>query len=354
MYILCNFKTKFQLTGVDILPEKVKKKMAIDMKIFIVVCIVVVLILGAAIVYIVMPKDIAKVKNNRVTNSEFTYYYSMSYQQLYSYYLIGQLDEQTLVELAKQQALSQAVEIEYLLQEAEKEGFTVSKDEIDEAWNEVDSSLKTTAAEYGISMNTLSRQYFGVKYNQAKNIFKDSVKAQKYYEKLISDMQADEEELKAYYEENKESFDYNTVRHILIKVDKNAEDSVVEEKKKTAQSILDRVNNGEDFAELAKEYSEDTGSAENGGLYDVKKGQMVQEFEEWTFSHEVGDTGLIKTVHGFHVMKLEGITNTFDALKDTVANSFKINKYQTALQETLSNGEYQVEIKDAYYEFTGM
>lgn len=336
------------------MPEKVKKKMAIDMKIFIVVCIVVVLILGAAIVYIVMPKDIAKVKNNRVTNSEFTYYYSMSYQQLYSYYLIGQLDEQTLVELAKQQALSQAVEIEYLLQEAEKEGFTVSKDEIDEAWNEVDSSLKTTAAEYGISMNTLSRQYFGVKYNQAKNIFKDSVKAQKYYEKLISDMQADEEELKAYYEENKESFDYNTVRHILIKVDKNAEDSVVEEKKKTAQSILDRVNNGEDFAELAKEYSEDTGSAENGGLYDVKKGQMVQEFEEWTFSHEVGDTGLIKTVHGFHVMKLEGITNTFDALKDTVANSFKINKYQTALQETLSNGEYQVEIKDAYYEFTGM
>ena len=69
--------------------------------------------------------------------------------------------------------------------------------------------------------------------------------------------------LKAYYEENKEFLTINTVRHILTRLIKML-DSVL--KKKTAQSILDRVNNGEDFAELAKEYSEDTGSAENGGF----------------------------------------------------------------------------------------
>ena len=87
-------------------------------------------------------------------------------------------------------------------------------------------------------------------------------------------------------------------------------------------------------------------------LYDVKKGQMVQEFEEWTFFMKLATTGYQTVLAPCN--ELEGITNTFDALKDTVANSFKINKYQTALQETLSNGEYQVEIKDAYYEFTGM
>jgi len=59
-------------------------------------------------------------------------------------------------------------------------------------------------------------------------------------------------------------------------------------------------------------------------------------------------------MYGFHVVKLEGKTNTFDALKDTVIESFKINKYQTALSEALSNGEYKVEVKDAYYDFSGI
>lgn len=335
------------------MPEKAKKKMATDIKIFIVVCTVVALILGAAIVYIVMPKDIAVVKNNKVTNAEFTYYYNQAFQQLYYLYLTGQADEQLIIGEAKQYALSRAAEVEYLLQEAEKEGFTVSKEDIDAEWNELDSTLKNTAQENGISLDQLTRQYFGVKYSQVKNIFRDSVKAQKYFEKLISDMQVAEDELKTYYEENKDSFDYNTVRHILIAVDEDAEDSVVEEKKKTAQSLLDRVNNGEDFAELAKKYSEDPGSAENGGLYDVKKGQMVEEFEEWTFSHNVGDTGIIRTQYGFHVMKLDGITNTFDALKDKVENSFKVKKYQTALQEILNEGEYKIELKDAYYDYEG-
>lgn len=342
--------------GVDILPKNEKKKMATDIKIFIIVCIVVTLILASAVVYIVMPKDIAVVKNNKISNAEFTYYFSQTYQQYYYYYvmgLLGNMDEQTIIDMAKQQALSSAAEIEYLLQEAAKEGFTVSKEDLDTAWNEFDSSLKETAQQNNISLNTLCRQYYGVKYDQIKNIYKNMVKAQKYYEKVLNDMQVDEQELKAYYEENKDSFDYNSVRHILIKVEEDAEDSVVEEKKKTAQSLLDRVNNGEDFAELARKYSEDDGSKENGGLYDVKKGQMVEEFEEWTFSHAVGDTGLIRTDYGFHVMKLEGITNTFDALKDAVEDSYKEEKYYTSLQEVL-NGEYKIEVKDAYYNFKGI
>ncbi|NLX78216.1 MAG: peptidylprolyl isomerase [Clostridiaceae bacterium] len=345
--------------GVDILPQKtkVKKKMASDMKIFMVVCIIVTLIIAASIIYIVMPKDIAAVKNGKVSNAEFKFYYSQSYLQWYSAYLMGLLgnvDEQTVIDFAKQQALSQAVEVEYLLQEAQKEGFSVSREDMDAALEKFDSDIKKASEEYGISQNKLCIEQYGVKYGQARNIYSNLVKAQKYREKIISDMQVGEEELKSYYEENKESFDYNTVSHILIKCEEDAEESVVEEKKKTAESILERVNNGEDFAELVKKYSEDEGSIENGGQYDVKKGQMVEEFEEWTFSHEVGDTGIVKTQYGFHVMRLDGIKNTFEDLRDSVEKSYKENKYQTVLQETLNEGEYKVEIKDAYYEFTGM
>lgn len=333
--------------------QEVKKKMATDIKIFIVACTIIALILAAAIVYLLMPKDIAIVKNNKVTENELAFNYSQNLQFLASAYG-GQLDQQTIVAYAKQQALSQAVEVEYLLQEANNNGFTVSKEDINSAWGEMDANIKNNAAAYGVSVNEFCEQGFGVKYNKLKKIYSENVTAQKYREKIIEEMSVDEAEVKAFYEENKDAFDYNKVSHILIAVEEGAEDSVVEERKKKAQDILDRVNNGEDFAELAKEYSEDPGSAQTGGQYDVQKGQMVPEFEEWTFSHEVGDTGLIRTDFGFHVMKLDSVNNTFEAARDTVEYSFKSDKYQTILQEALGEGgEYQVEIKDAFYDFAG-
>lgn len=362
---------QFNLMGVDILPQKskakvkagakaktkIKKQMTTDMKVFIAVCTVVVLILAAAVVYMVMPKDIAVVKDNKVTNAEFKYYYSVAYQQWYSYYyfigMADQVDENTLTSLAKQSALNRAVEVEYLLQEAEKNGFTVSEGDLAAEWNNFETSLKNSADAFKVSIDTYVKQSYGIKYDQIKSIYKDAVKAQKYKDKLMDEMQFSEDELKTYYEENKDNFDYNTVRHILIECDENAEDSVVEEKKKLAESLLERVNNGEDFAELAKEYSDDTGTKNNGGLLEVKKGETVKEFEDWTFSHNIGDTGVIRTKYGFHVMKLEGITNTFDALKDTVIETCKENKYETALQDALKN-EYKVVVKNAFYDFSGI
>lgn len=338
--------------GVDVLAQEAKKKMATDIKIFIVISLIIAALLVAAIVYLFMPKDIAIVKNNKVTESELTVNFSQSLQYLSAY--AGQIDQQTLVDYAKQQALSQAVEVEYLLQEADKNGFTVSKEEVNAAWSEMDANIKENAATYDVSVNELSEQLFGVKYNKLKKIYSDNIIAQKYREKIITDISVDEAEIKAFYEENKDAFDYNKVSHILITIEEGANDSVVEERKTKAQELLERVNKGEDFAQLAKEFSEDPGSAQSGGQYDVQKGQMVPEFEEWTFSHEVGDTGIVQTDYGFHIMKLDSINNTFEAARGTVEISYKTDKYQTILQEALGEGEYKVEIKDAFHEFTGV
>lgn len=76
-----------------------------------------------------------------------------------------------------------------------------------------------------------------------------------------------------------------------------------------AQTVLDTYLAGdltaEAFGALAEEYSEDTGSNTNGGLYeDVYVGQMVDEFNDWCFddSRQEGDVGIIKTAYGYHVM----------------------------------------------------
>lgn len=78
---------------------------------------------------------------------------------------------------------------------------------------------------------------------------------------------------------------------------------------KKAQDLLDRYLNGdkteEFFGDLAELYTEDPGSKETGGLYEnVKTGDMVEEFDAWCFddSRKAGDTGLVKTTYGYHVM----------------------------------------------------
>ncbi len=100
------------------------------------------------------------------------------------------------------------------------------------------------------------------------------------------------------------------VRHILFSKDTLGSDEKAKEK---AEEILKKWKDGEatedSFAKLAEEHTEDTGSKEVGGLYEnVEKGEMVEPFEKWTFdaNRKAGDTGIVKTDYGYHVMYFVG------------------------------------------------
>ena len=121
---------------------------------------------------------------------------------------------------------------------------------------------------------------------------------------------------------NDNAFPMKNVRHILISFEggTTGEDGTVtytvDEKdtaKKEAEALLDQWKNGdateEGFATLAKENSTDPGSIENGGLYeDIYPGQMVPAFDAWCFddSRKTGDTGIVETEYGYHVMYFVG------------------------------------------------
>lgn len=122
---------------------------------------------------------------------------------------------------------------------------------------------------------------------------------------------------------SRDNNDYNMqmVRHILIKAVANEDGEYTDEAKETAKTraeeLLTQFNSGEateeSFAELARENSEDTGSSENGGLYDkIYKGQMVEEFDAFCFdeSREPGDTAIVYgesgSYSGYHVMYYVG------------------------------------------------
>lgn len=153
---------------------------------------------------------------------------------------------------------------------------------------------------------------------------------------LASTVKVDDAQLKAYYEEQKaktpESFvqgEQRRVRHILLSVNDPKEDAAVKAK---AEGILKRAQAGEDFAKLAKEFSQDPGSAVQGGdLGWAERKVYVGPFGDAAFSMKVDEIkGPIKTQFGYHILKLDGIQPTkvksFDESKADLEAEYKRNE----------------------------
>src|SRR5690606_26906300 len=81
-------------------------------------------------------------------------------------------------------------------------------------------------------------------------------------------------------------------------------EAAVKEKRAAAEKVLERARKGEDFAALAKEFSEDPGSKDNGGEDTFPRGHMVPEFEKTAFEQAPGKiSALVTTGFGFHIIK---------------------------------------------------
>ncbi len=131
-------------------------------------------------------------------------------------------------------------------------------------------------------------------------------------DELSKTIEVSEDDLGAYYEEKKESLaskEQRKAAHILIAVDSDAGKDVVEEKRKQADNLLQQIRDDADFAALAKEYSDDPGSASSGGdLGYFARGVMVPEFDEVAFSLNTGDVSdVVRTQFGFHIIKLDDV-----------------------------------------------
>jgi len=129
-------------------------------------------------------------------------------------------------------------------------------------------------------------------------------------EEIKKKAEVSDEELRDYYEKNKESFvrpEAVRIRHILIRVDPSATPEEKKEKKSLAEDILRRLKEGEDFAELAYKYSEDNWYVKGGDLGLVHRGRLLPELEKVAFQLKDGEvSGLIKTIYGYHIIKKEG------------------------------------------------
>ena len=113
-------------------------------------------------------------------------------------------------------------------------------------------------------------------------------------------------------------------RHILIRSDASNDAAM----KAKAEDILKKIQAGGDFAKLAKENSQDPGSAEKGGDVGwMVRGQMVPEFEKAAFALKPGETsGVVKTTYGYHILQVsqheQARLQTFDEVKPQLVAEF--------------------------------
>jgi peptidyl-prolyl cis-trans isomerase D len=150
---------------------------------------------------------------------------------------------------------------------------------------------------------------------------------------LASKVNVDDAQLKAYYDEQKtktpELFvqpEQRRVSHILLPVANPKDDAAVKAK---AEGILKRAQSGEDFAQLAKQFSEDPGSAQQGGdLGWSERKAWVPPFADAAFSMKVDEIrGPVKTQFGYHILKLAGIqpaaVKTFEQSKADLETEYR-------------------------------
>ena len=226
-----------------------------------------------------------------------------------------------------QQAARQLAERKLLLEAAAEGKKLPTPEEIKAA---LDSQYAQAGGEQAF-LEMLKTNGMGIEF--VKQSITDDLKIQKYLEGIMAAAgQVTEAEVQKAYGEDKTA----SVRHILL-LTQGKSDAEKAETRKKMEDILARAKKGEDFAALTKQYTEDPGFKDNGGLYeDFEHGKMVKPFEDAAFSVPVGQiSGLVETEYGYHILKVEGRkkeTQPLDQVKAQIETQIKERKQATAFE----------------------
>ena len=246
----------------------------------------------------VLDKIVAVVDNEIILQSELEF-------QIQTYAAQQKIDPNTPG--LKQQILNSMIDDKLVYAQALFDSIEVSDDEVDQR---VDYQINYFIQQYGSTERL--EQVYGMNIAKIKRELRDDVRKnliiQKLQQKKFGDVEASRLEVEDFFNKYKDSLgvipEKVQISHIL-KIPE-ASEATKEKYRKFAQAILDSIKAGADFAEMAKKYSEDPGSAKNGGdLGFVKRGVFYPEFEAAAFALKPGQiSDIVETPVGFHIIQL--------------------------------------------------
>jgi peptidyl-prolyl cis-trans isomerase C len=231
----------------------------------------------------------------------------------------------------KKEVLEQLINRELLYQESQRKGIRVREVEVDEELKVLKKGFDSDA-EFKSALKEANLSEFEVKSQIKRGLAIDEFITGHFVEKVtISD-----EEVRAYYESHPESFkqpEQVRASHILIIIDPQADRPKRSSVRKKIEEIRQKLQKGEDFAALAKEFSQGPSSAKGGDLGYFRRGQMTKPFEDAAFALRPGEVSdIVETKFGYHLIKViekePETTIAFEGIREALGRYLTQEKVQ--------------------------
>lgn len=240
------------------------------------------------------------------------------------------------IDTFKESILQQEVAFEYLAGKATEEEKKQAEKEADLQVKELKTGLGDTYE------SSLKEQ--NLKESDVRTYM---VRVLSVYQSMLS--KVTDEQVKAKFEEVKGDFTVATLRHVLIGLtDAEGKERTEDDALKLAKEVKTKLDGGADFAEIAKQYTDDTKSKEDGGqLKDVMLGNYVEEFKKAAQTLPLNTVSEpVLTSYGYHILKVESRTETtFDKLSDEQRDGVKGSVASESIESFLENDLKTLDVK---------
>ncbi len=236
----------------------------------------------------------------------------------------------------RNQILESLISQELLYQASKKNKIKVDQKIIDERYDAIKKRFKTeeefkdAIAKMGVTEAIIRAQL-------EKGLAIDEL----LKTKIVKDIEVTDEESRKYYDEHLDQFkqaEQVKASHILIKVEPTATDEQKAEARKKIETVQGKLKKGDDFAAVAKEYSEGPSKSRGGELGFFQRGQMVKPFEDAAFTMEPDQVSdVVETKFGYHIIKVSEkkteSTASYSEVKDQVQQQLKQQKTRQAVEK---------------------
>jgi peptidyl-prolyl cis-trans isomerase C/foldase protein PrsA len=249
--------------------------------------------------------------------------------------------DQAVIQQIKDQAFNDLVTQSLIRQDAEKQDVKVNTTEVDNSLEQIKTAYSQQDKEgYNKFLNSM-----GLNEKELREVLKNELLYEKMQQKITAGISVNDKDARQYYEKNKSSYMEAggiQIYHILVKTVQEADD------------ILLKLKKGEDFAQLAKQYSIDTSNKDNGGDLGIvnESTNFVPEFKTAALKLKPGEisTSPVKSQFGYHIIKAgekkPAYQKSYEEVQSEIKAQLEKDKKDAAFNKYLNNLKSKAKIKD--------
>ena len=260
-------------------------------------------LLGSPIFAATLDRVVAKVNNDVITLGTLEDRVAVFSSRMET---SGSVDEQLAKKKLMKTILDEMIAEKLQTQEAKKLGMKVAEKTLEEALDDLYNSNNITSEQF---KEMLKNE--GSDLEAYKEVIRDQILIARIRNNIIGSGAVKERSIRKYYRKNKKDYwvpGKIIASHIMLIKENGSSDNEIQFKKKKAEEILQQIQGGEGFSELAKKYSEDVSAHSGGELGAIDRGTMMPAFENAAFNLKIGEVSkVVETANGFHIIKCDNV-----------------------------------------------